>query len=102
MLQNGYDRELKPGHKITIPDDYYGFAFAAGKPLGKEKLLAIVTEDNVDVDHLLAANRTIAVVPNSEEFVTELASNLLSVHREDEKDRAVRWSLGALSYEIVE
>ncbi|MCP5082152.1 MAG: DUF4384 domain-containing protein [Alphaproteobacteria bacterium] len=101
MLQNGRDHEIVPGRKITIPDDYYGFAFAAGKPLGRGKLLAIVTEDKVPLDQLLAANRAIAVVPNSEEFVTDLASNLLAVHRKDKKNRAVRWSLGALEYEIV-
>lgn len=101
MLQNGRDHEIVPGRKITIPDDYYGFAFAAGKPLGRGKLLAIVTEDKVPLDQLLAANRAIAVVPNSEEFVSELASNLLAVHRLDKKNRAVRWSLGALEYEIV-
>ncbi len=101
MIQNGHDRELKPGHRITIPDDYYGFAFAAGEPLGKGKLLAIVTEDKVDVEHLLAANRAIAVVPNPDKFMTELAHNLLEVWQGDEKNRPVRWSLGALSYEIV-
>ena len=102
MLQHGHGHELTPGGKITIPDDYYGFAFAAGKPLGRGKLLAIVTEDKLPLDQLLAANRAIAVVPNSEEFVSELASNLLAVHDKDEKNRAVRWSLGALEYEIVE
>ncbi|MEM8686216.1 MAG: caspase family protein [Pseudomonadota bacterium] len=102
MLQNGRDREIVPGRRITIPDDYYGFAFAAGKPLGRGKLLAIVTEDDVKVDQLLAANRAIAVVPNSDEFLGDLASTLLKVHRKDKKNRAVRWSLGALEYEIVE
>ncbi len=102
MSQHGRSREIVPGRRITIPDDYYGFAFAAGKPVGRGKLLAIVTEDDVDVEKLLSVNRAIAVVPNGEEFVTELASNLLSVHQGDEKNRAVRWSLGALSYEIVE
>ncbi len=102
MLQNGRDREIVPGRRITIPDDYYGFAFAAGKPLGRGKLLAIVTEDDVKVDQLLAANRAIAVVPNSDEFLGDLASTLLEVHRKDKKNRAVRWSLGALEYEIVE
>lgn len=101
MDQHGQDRSIVPGRKITIPDDYYGFAFAAGKPLGEGKLLAIVTEDDVPLGQLLDANRAIAVVPNSEEFVSELASNLLEVHRKDKKNRAVRWSLGALGYTIV-
>ncbi len=101
MAQNGKDRDIVPGRKITIPDDYYGFAFAAGEPLGEGKLLAIVTEDDVPLGQLLDANRAIAVVPNSEEFVSELASNLLQVHSQGEKNRAVRWSLGALGYKIV-
>lgn len=101
MDRHGQSRELKPGHKITIPDDYYGFAFAAGDPVGKGQLLAIVTEDKVDVDQLLAANRAIAVVPNPDKFMTELASELLAIWQQDDKNRAVRWSLGALTYEIV-
>ena len=80
MAQNGKSRDIVPGRTITIPDDYYGFAFAAGEPLGEGKLLAIVTEDDVPLGQLLDANRAIAVVPNSEEFVSELASNLLQVH----------------------
>ena len=72
-----------------------------GEVAGRPASLVRDRRVEVDVEHLLAANRAIAVVPNPDKFMTELAHNLLEVWQGDEKNRPVNWSLGALSYEIV-
>ena len=102
MDRNGQSRRIAPGRPITFPDAHYGFEFKASEPLGEGMLLAIVSQDKADIDSLLHANRAIEVVEKPREYLTELAERLMDVWKDDEHNRALRWSLVARKYSIVE
>lgn len=94
-------RLLHPNRPVTVPDDYYGFVMRASEPAGKGTLLAIVTEDNVPLDELLARNRDLNVVADPVDYLASLVEKLRQTWREDRLNRPLRWSLAETDYEIL-
>jgi len=73
--QAGKGNEIAADRAITIPDIYYGFEFRAREPAGKGLLLAIVTEDDVELEQLLAQSRDLQVVATPRDYLLELAES---------------------------
>jgi uncharacterized caspase-like protein len=97
----GKDNHIDAGVPLTIPDAYYGFELRANEPLGRGTLLAIVTEDDADLTDLLSQHRGIKVVGQPVEYLLDIAERLRKTWREDRFNRALRWSLAELKYEIA-
>jgi hypothetical protein len=62
--------------------------------------MAIVSEDNVPVDELLARNKGLEVVSNPSAYLADIARALLAVWTGDERNRAVHWGLATAKYEV--
>lgn len=102
MAKHGRSAKMSSGQPVTIPDAYYGFKFTASEPYGEGTLLAIVTEDKVNLDSLLDANRAMSVVAKPRQYLAELTASLLKIWHDDEQNRALNWSLATQKYTILE
>jgi hypothetical protein len=100
---------------IVIPDNCMGFEIKAEEPLGQGRVVAVLIEDlSVDVRALLATHRGLGRIPKAQEvsqpfedipkpkdWMEILRERLDQVfHDSDGKEREIRWSITALSYEI--
>ena len=86
------DRQLRASAPLTMPDPSYGCAFTASEP-GQGQIIAIVSEDNVQLADLLGRHRDLMVVPYGDAYLAELAQRLMAVWSGDERSRPTRWSL---------
>ena len=96
----GKNNRIVAGQPVSIPNSYYGFELTAGKPVGDGMLMAIVTEDPVQLNDLLAKNKDLEIVENAKEYLTNLSSRLRDVWRSDPHNRKVKWSLAEKKYTI--
>ncbi len=96
----GKTGRIRANSALTVPDPSYGFSFEAEGPAGKGKLLAIVTEDPVDLENLLAANGEFEPIGNKIDFMKELSGRLNKVWTADNANRSARWAAGYQDYEI--
>ncbi len=96
----GKTGRIRANSALTVPDPSYGFSFEAEAPAGKGKLLAIVTEDPVDLENLLAANGEFEPIGDKIDFMKELSGRLNKVWTADNANRSARWAAGYQDYEI--
>lgn len=96
----GKQNRIAAHRPITIPDANYGFRFFARKPVGRGQLLAIVSEDPVPLDGLLAQHKDLQVITLPETYLTALAQPLWQPWTGDRFNRQVAWSLVKVEYEI--
>ena len=96
----GKKNRIFANRPITIPDAYYGFQFKAQEPLGRGQLLAIVSEDPVSLDNLLAQHKDLQVINRPEMYLTALTGPLRQPWTGDPFNRQVAWSLVKVEYEI--
>lgn len=94
----GIDPVLRAGVPVTVPSADYGFEFRPNKP-GRGKLIAIVSEERLDLSDLTDGNLQLAVADGNE-FLVELASRLRSSWREEIGSRATRWSAAEIDYVV--
>lgn len=88
-------------HKpVVIPNSFYGFELKAAKPVGDGLLLAIVTEDPVELGDLLSMSKDLQVISNSHVYLADLAMRLRQTWHQDEHNRQLRWSLVEKPYHI--
>jgi hypothetical protein len=100
-LKAGRDNRIYAHRPLTIPDAYYGFEFKAAEPVGQGTLLAVVTEDPVDLQAVVTPYKDLQVVPNGEDYLTTLAARLQEPWRQDTANRQTHWSLGKLDFTIL-
>jgi len=96
----GKTGRIRSGSSLTVPDPSYGFAFEAQAPAGKGRLLAIVTEDPVDLEDLLKANGAFEPITGKAAFLKEISARLNQPWTEDTTNRGARWASGYEDYEI--
>lgn len=92
-------REVRADAPLIMPDPTYGCVFRASEP-GKGNIVAIIAEDNVPVDELLNQSKASVVVKDGAAYLAKLSAALNSTWRKDVSNRAVRWSMNAVPYEV--
>lgn len=92
-------RRLRANHPLSLPDATYGIGFVAAKA-ERGKIIAIVTEDNVSLDGLVAKTRDLSIVPNPKAYLATILQSLMKVWTGDRQNRPVRWGLAVADYEI--
>lgn len=97
----GKKNRIYANRPITIPDANYGFQFFAREPVGRGQLLAIVSEDPVPLDGLLAQHKDLQVIARPETYLIALARPLWQPWTGDRFNRQVAWSLVKVDYEIT-
>jgi hypothetical protein len=98
--QAGKSGRIRAGSALTVPDPSYGFTFEAQAPAGAGKLLAIVTEDQVDLDDLLEEHGDFEAISGKMAFLKEISARLNQPWTQDVSNRGVRWASGYHDYEI--
>lgn len=98
----GRDNRIAASRPITVPDAYYGFEFTASPPTGEGTMLAIVTEDDVDLSDLLSSHGDFEPVQGAENYLAQLAERLMGIWDQDDRNRALAWSLARKNYSISE
>ncbi|WP_028584786.1 caspase family protein [Desulfogranum mediterraneum] len=97
----GQGNMIQAQRPVVIPNSYYGFRLPAGEPVGDGLLLAIVSEDPLPLDDLLAAGKDLQVIQDSRAYLTKLALRLRQTWRQDRYNRQLRWSLAEKEYHIT-
>ena len=100
VREHGSDNRIAAGRPITIPDAYYGFAFTAREPLGEGALMAVVTEDRVELSDILGRHEDMEPIEDAKRYLTTLGDRLRKVWRSAGNNRASRWSSAITRYEI--
>lgn len=93
------ERQVRGATSLTLPDAGYGCEFTAMEP-GTGQILAIVTEDNVLLDALLARHRDLEIVAEPQAYLAEIAQRLLTVWTGDSRNRPIRWGMAVAHYDI--
>ncbi len=101
-IGRGKSGRILANRPLTIPDKSYGIAFRAVPPTGDGHLIAIVTEDRVDLDGLLDEYRSFEEVDNKLDFVKSIAERLYRVWTGDRENRGAAWAVSNTTYWIDE
>ena len=99
-VERGKSGRIRANHALTVPDKSYGITFTAGPPIGRGQLIAVVTEDRVDLGSLLHEHRDFEPVEDKLGLMKSIAERLYAVWTGDEENRGARWSVGYAEYEI--
>lgn len=95
--------KIKAGGRLVVPDAYYGFRFTADEPVGKGRLIALVSEQPLQLSGG-AFSKDLNVVP-VDEGMAELQRIRQQLNRiltdADGRDRPLDWSVATFDYEIV-
>lgn len=106
IFPNEFSDKAQKGHRIAahrpivIPDAYYGFQFRAREPIGRGQLLAILSEDPIPVDQVLASHKDLEVIARPDRYLEALSEPLRHPWTGDQFNRQVSWSLIKADYEI--
>lgn len=98
----GESATIEGGSIVEIPNAYYGFRLVAGPPPGRGSVFAIVTEDAVSLDDLVAPNRDLSPVENARDWLLALGERLREPWLGEAGTRETRWSATRVEYEIVQ
>ena len=102
-IRRGKSGRIRAGAPLTVPDLSYGVAFEAAEPAGRNVLIAIVTEDLVDLGSLLDGHREFEPIEDGLEFAGAISGRLRAVWTGDpQANRSARWAIGYVEYEIHE
>ena len=102
-IRRGKSGRIRAGAPLTVPDLSYGVAFEAAEPVGRNVLIAIVTEDLVDLGSLLDGHREFEPIEDGLEFAGAISGRLRAVWTGDpQANRSARWAIGYVEYEIHE
>ncbi|WP_071797526.1 caspase family protein [Natronohydrobacter thiooxidans] len=99
----GRESLIRKGFPITIPDPTYGFAFTVAEPLGAGQLVALVTEEPIDLSDIAPASRGLVIEPVPDQsadadILLRLGARLRDAWTGDEYDRAPRHALAVQDY----
>lgn len=88
--------------RVVIPGPNWGFTIEAQPPLGRNKLIAIFTEDRVDMNDLLGKHKDLEVITEPTTYLANMTGRLQSVWVKDDVNRPVRWSKAIFEYDIIQ
>ena len=98
----GKETTIGAERSVEIPSAYDGFRLRASPPLGRGSLFAVVAEDPVALDDLLAPNRDLRPVANAKDWLLALGERLRKPLPEASGTRRAHWSMVRVEYEIVQ
>lgn len=99
--RSGESATIETGSIVELPNAYYGFKLVASPPLGRGSVFAIVTEDAISLDDLVAPNRDLRPVANAQDWLLALGERLRKPWLGEAGTREARWSATRVEYEIV-
>ncbi len=111
-LRFNADGKIEAGKALVVPGDDAGIEFEVGPPLGRQRVIALVTADRLDLfEKMRPPTRSIEVVaPNDEGFVltpqgsqdylAQLAALLRKPWNLDAQQREAKWSATVLDIEV--
>jgi hypothetical protein len=100
-IRLGADGRIGAGATLTIPGDDYGVEFVAGGPVGRQRVIALVTQDRIDFSRIQppargveveAADATVLTAQGSQDYLVQLAALLRQPWNLDGEQREARWS----------
>ena len=94
------DNYVAANTSVVIPGKNWGFVIEANPPLGKSTLIAILTEDRIELTGILNAHKDLNVINAPALYLSDVVSRLQSVWTGDDVNRAVRWSKAVIDYFI--
>lgn len=97
----GVGNRIVAQHATTIPDARYGFRLKAAEPTGKGKLVAILTEDPVSLDDILANRKDLTAIPDADSYLLALAERLRKPWTGPTGTRESKWSATIVDYEVL-
>lgn len=97
----GRGARIEAGNSIVVPNAFYGFRFTAGLPAGRGTTFAVVTEDPVALDDLIAPNRDLEPVAGGRDWLLALGARLREPWIDGNGVREARWSFDRVDYEIA-
>lgn len=93
------ENKIKANKGVLIPEDSSSYLVTASE-LGKSKLIAIVTQDKLNLKQLIGTNKDLQPIANVESYLHQLARRLQSTWTGDKSNRAVRYSLAKFAYTV--
>ncbi len=91
---------IEGGRRVAIPDQTYGFDFVAQPPYGDGLLIAVVTQDPVNLDDIAGSRRGFQPVDRPADYLSQLAQTLMRTFAERLQARGLRWSMAHATYTI--
>ena len=102
-VRRGKSGRIRANHPLHVPDKSYGFTFEAAPPIGQGQLIAVVTEDHVDLSDLLEEYGDFESIEDPVKFMKSVSGRLHEVWTGDgDKNRGARWAVGYTDYQISE
>jgi len=101
--KNKYHLAWVYAHRPVAIPGHLDFKLRAVGETGKGKLVAVLIEDDVDTDDLIQlSSDPFRVIDNPTQWLAKLSERLnKAFHEPDGKNRAIRWSMTSLDYEIT-
>jgi hypothetical protein len=93
------DGAVKGGSLLTFPDDTYGFRLFAAPPVGRGRLIAIVTKSKVGLEELMKSEEGLEKYPDATERFAALERALKSKGNGDAN--APEWAAAYRDYVVV-
>lgn len=90
--------EIAAGQVVRVPDRTYGFDFVAQPPLGDGVLIAILTQDPIELGDL--RGRGFQPQAHPADYLAGIAQALMKTVAEKLEARGVRWSMAYATYNI--
>ncbi len=101
MSEDDMSHRIPAGQPVKVPGDASNLIFTAAEPVGDGMLVAIVTEDNVDLDQVLAPGNDLNPVEDPQAYLSEISRALTRVwSRDDSANRELNWSMTTFPYTI--
>jgi len=92
---------LRAGQRFAVPDAAQRFAYRMKAPTGTGRVVAVVTQDRVDLSAVAGSSKGLTVVPDARDYVAELAQLLRQPWTgEASADRPARYAIGATDYSL--
>jgi hypothetical protein len=96
-------KTILAGRPFFVPATNDRFRLVVGRPLGRGTLIAVVTQDPVDLSSLVRVEaQTIPVVSNGGDYLAGLVQLLNKPYTGDGANRPSRWAIGQLPYATTE
>ena len=99
-FEKGISDRIWAHRPLTVPDKSHRFTFTAQEPAGPGELIAIVTNDRVDLDSLLAEYRGFELIENKLDLMRSIAARLYAVWTGEKENRGAQWAVAYADYVI--